>query len=87
MVIITANQPHVTNLPVHVRCSSQPMGLRSSFPRNHRWKKESANLGVQNTRFHHSWTREGGSSRQLRATFQPAMTPASKRTITETNKA
>src|SRR5207244_4667151 len=73
----TANQPQVTKLPLQVRCSSQPMGLRSSLRRIQRRKKESQSTGVQNVFNHQSWRREGGCSCQAREVFNPASRIAS----------
>jgi len=61
-----ANQPQVTRRPLQVRCSSQPMGLRSSFRRIQRRKKPSQKTGVQSLRRHTSRRAEAVSSCQER---------------------
>src|SRR2546430_16378055 len=70
--MITANQPHVTNLPVQVRCSSQPTGLRSSVRRIQRRKNETQKIGVQKVASNQSRRAEGGSSCHERRVFAPA---------------
>src|SRR5436190_8076051 len=75
--MITANHPQVTNLPLQVRCSSQPMGLRSSFRSIQRRKKESQNIGVQKVLCHLSCNCDGGRSCQARLVWPPASTIAS----------
>src|SRR2546430_16101818 len=70
--MITANQPHVTNLPVQVRCSSQPTGLRSSLRRIQRRKNETQKIGVQNVASNQSRRAEGGSCCHERRVFAPA---------------
>ena len=76
MEMTTASQPQVTRRPLQVRCSSQPMGLRSSLRRSHPRKKATPTTGVQKTRCHQSRKAEGGSSCQARRVFWPASTTA-----------
>src|SRR6266403_802985 len=72
--MITANHPHVTNLPLQVRCSSQPTGFRSSLRRIQRRKKESHTIGWQKVRWNHTCSLEGGLSCQELRVFAPAAT-------------
>src|SRR5205085_7549229 len=69
---MTPNQAQVINRPLQVRCSSQPIGLRSSFRRIQRRKKSSQMTGVQNVFSNQRCRAEGGSSCQTRAVFAPA---------------
>src|SRR3989442_702302 len=81
--MITANQPQVTNRPVQVRCSSQPIGFRSNFRSIHRRKNFSQNIGVQNVVCHHSSSFEAGRSCQTRLVFRPAIAIAKNKTSRE----
>src|SRR4051794_40974301 len=77
--MITASHPQITRRPVQVRCSNQPIGLRSSFRPIQPRKKESQTKGVQNVFSHQSCRGEGGSSCQERRIFCPATRIASAR--------
>src|SRR6266702_3166425 len=81
--MITANQPQVTNRPLHVRCSNQPIGLRSSFRSIQRRKKATHTMGVQNVFSHHTCAADGGSSCQTRSVFRPASVIASAKASRE----
>src|SRR5690348_10261980 len=70
--MITPSQPHVTNLPLHVRNSNQPIGLFSSFRNIQPRKNETQNTGVQNVFSHHRWSREAGCSCHARCVLLPA---------------
>src|SRR5437660_4997512 len=74
---MTASQPHVISRPLHVRCSSQPMGLVSSLRFIQRRKNEIHTTGVQKVRCSHTCCRDGGGSRQMRRVFAPAKRIAS----------
>src|SRR5882724_1400265 len=75
--MITANQPQVTSRPLQVRCSNQPIGLRSSFRSIQRRKKATHTMGVKNVFSHHIWVIEGGWSCQPRSVLRPASIIAS----------
>src|SRR4051794_33505235 len=66
------NHPHVTNLPDQVRCSSHPIGLRSSFRLIHRRRKLTAKTGVQKVFSAQTCFLEGGFSCQPRRRGHPA---------------
>src|SRR6267154_1092765 len=83
--MITANQPQVTSRPLQVRCSNQPIGLRSSFRSIHRRKKATHTMGVQNVFSHHTCAAEGGSSCQTRSVFRPASVVASSKASRESD--
>src|SRR6266851_5429706 len=81
--MITASQPQVTNLPLQVRCSSQPTGLRSNFHLIQCRKNERHRMGVQSVARHQSCRCEGGSSCQTRRVFAPASRITTTKTTTE----
>src|SRR6266404_3818322 len=81
--MIAASQPQVTSLPLQVRCSSQPTGLRSNFHFIQRRKNERHRMGVQNAARHQSCRCEGGSSCQTRRVFAPAKRITTTKTSTE----
>src|SRR5882724_5757918 len=69
---MTANQLHITSRPDQVRCSSQPMGLRSSLWRIQRRRKPAQITGVHNFCSSHSRRADLGSSCQTRRSRQAA---------------
>src|SRR6266568_2550976 len=81
--MITASQPQVTSLPLQVRCSSQPTGLRSNFHLTQRRKNDRHRMGVQNAARHQSCRCEGGSSCQTRRVFAPAKRITTTKSTTE----
>src|SRR5438094_5085024 len=83
MEMMTASQPHVTRRPVHRRCSSQPIGLRSSFQRIQRRNNVSQIIGVQNVDCHQSRALEGGLSCHTRRVLFAAIRIVSSNPSTE----
>src|SRR5436305_15116608 len=81
--MITANQPQVTSRPLQVRCSNQPIGLRSSFRSIQRRKKATHTIGVQNVFSHHACAADGGLSCQTRSVLRPATVIARSKTSRE----
>src|ERR1041385_7832194 len=80
---MTANQPQITSLPLQVRCSNQPMGLRSSFRFIQRCKRSSITTGVQSLFFSQLPTGLGGRSFQLRFVIRAATSATRNKVIKE----
>src|SRR5438105_9546861 len=66
----TPSQPQVTSRPLQLRCSNQPIGLRSSFHFIQRWNTDLNRIGLQNLSSNQAIRAEGGSSCQTWRTRQ-----------------